>query len=83
MIGKNQKPIAVFLAAIFFISLFGLAGCSQGKLIEISTPENTLTGQITRIYVGGMVNNPGFYPLRDGDTIRNPDSGSRRHHQWR
>jgi len=70
MAGKNQKLIAVLLAAIFFIiSLIGWVGCSQDKPIEISTPENTIPEQITRIYIGGAVNNPGFYPLEDGDTL--------------
>jgi len=70
MADKNQKLIAVLLAAIFFIiSLIGWAGCSQGKLIEISMPENTIPKQITQIYIGGAVNNPGFYPLKDGDNI--------------
>lgn len=70
MADKNQKLIAVLLAAIFFIiSLIGWAGCSQGKPIEISMPENTIPKQITQIYIGGAVNNPGFYPLKDGDNI--------------
>ena len=70
MIGKNQKLIAVLLAAIFFIiSLIAWAGCSQGEPIEISTPENTIPEQITQIYIGGAVNNPGFYPLKNGDSI--------------
>jgi competence protein ComEA len=70
MTGKNRKLIAVLLAAIFFIiSLVGWVGCSQVEPIEISTPENTIPEQTTRIYIGGAVNNPGFYSLKDGDTL--------------
>ena len=68
MAGKNLK-IAILLVAAIILSLFSLVGCSQGKPIEISTPENTISEQITQIYIGGAVNNPGFYPLKDGDSI--------------
>jgi competence protein ComEA len=40
---------------------------SQSQAIEISmTPDREIQG---RIYVGGGVNNPGFYPLKAGDGI--------------
>jgi len=40
---------------------------SRNQAIEISmSPERELQG---RIYVGGEVNNPGFYPLQAGDGI--------------
>ena len=69
MAGKNQKPIAVLLIAIFISSLIVWAGCSQEKPIEISTPENHVPRQIGQIYIDGLTNNPGFYPLKDGDTL--------------
>lgn len=70
MAGKNQKPIAVFLAAIFFIiGLIALVGCSQGEPVEISLPQPTSPQPAGQIYIGGAVNNPGFYPLKEGDTI--------------
>ena len=68
MTGKGLK-ITVLLVAAIILSLFSLVGCSQGKPIEISTPENTIPEQVTQIYIGGAVNNPGFYPLKDGDSI--------------
>jgi competence protein ComEA len=67
MAGKGF--IAVSLVAIIISSIFCLVGCSQGKQIEISTPKNTIPEQITRIYIGGAINNPGFYSLKDGDSI--------------
>jgi competence protein ComEA len=40
---------------------------NRSQAIEISiAPEREIQG---RIYVGGEVNNPGFYPLEAGDTI--------------
>lgn len=68
MTSKELKSTVILVAVIIF-SLFSLAGCSQGKPIEISAPENTIPGHITQIYIGGTVNNPGFYPLKDGDSI--------------
>jgi competence protein ComEA len=64
---KNRKPIALLLAIIVFVTA-GWAGCSQGEPIEISL--HTTSPQIVgQIYIGGAVNNPGFYPLEAGDTI--------------
>ncbi len=40
---------------------------SQPKEISISTPSSQK--QPSESYIGGAVNNPGFYPLRAGDTI--------------
>ncbi len=40
---------------------------SQPEEISISTSSNQ--EQPSEIYIGGAVNNPGFYPLRNGDSI--------------
>jgi hypothetical protein len=40
---------------------------SQYEEISISKPPSE--EQVNQIYVGGAVNNPGFYPLTDGDSI--------------
>ncbi len=40
---------------------------SQYEEISISKPPSEK--QVNQIYVGGAVNNPGFYPLTDGDSI--------------
>jgi len=40
---------------------------SPGRTIEISiVPDRELDGEI---YIGGQVNNPGFYPLKAGDSL--------------
>lgn len=65
----GKRLIAVSLVATIISGILCLAGCSQGKPIEISTPENPIPEQITQIYIGGAVNNPGFYLLKKGDSI--------------
>jgi len=41
--------------------------CHQSQTIEISmVPDRELKGEI---YIGGEVNNPGFYPLEAGDSV--------------
>ena len=64
----GRKIIHLFLMAAVFLSLTVLMGCSHGEEIEISlTPTSPhLSGQI---YIGGAVNNPGYYPLKEGDSI--------------
>jgi competence protein ComEA len=62
------------LTALLLIVII-IAGCvvirlksSQGQAIEISlVPGQEKDG---KIYVGGAVNNPGFYPLYAGDDIK-------------
>lgn len=44
-------------------------GCSQGEEIEISLSQTTSLQLAGQIYIGGSVNNPGYYPLKDGDSI--------------
>ena len=63
------KSIAILLLAVIIFSLFGWVGCSQGNEIEIYLPETTSPELVGQIYIGGAVNNPGFYPLKDDDTI--------------
>ncbi|MCJ7807538.1 MAG: ComEA family DNA-binding protein, partial [Dehalococcoidia bacterium] len=57
-----------FMAAVIIV-LCGTAGCGQGNEIEIYIPQTTTQSQIGQIYVGGGVNNPGYYPLKEGDGI--------------
>ena len=66
---KNPKPIVVLLVAAVILSLVALMGCSQGEPVEISLPQTTSPQPAGQIYIGGAVNNPGFYPLKEGDTI--------------
>ena len=59
---------AILLAAIIIAGGIVIwSKQSRGQAIEISiAPEREIQG---RIYVGGEVNNPGFYPLKVGDDI--------------
>ena len=68
---KNLRlKIAIFATtAIVAGSIFFFSGCDNTPPIEISLPETTTALQITQVYIDGVVNNPGFYPLEDGDTI--------------
>jgi len=65
---KYWTPITIHLVAI--IALSSIVACSRysrSQLVEISEPSvPELQGEI---YIGGAVTNPGFYPLKTGDTI--------------
>jgi competence protein ComEA len=65
----NGWTIAALLLVIVIIAgsvVIGLK-CSGDQPIEITlTPEREITGTI---YVGGEVNNPGYYPVFAGDTL--------------
>jgi len=60
--------IVVLLVAIIVAGSFVIwSGYSRSQAIEISV---VLDGELKgEIYIGGEVNNPGFYPLEDGDSI--------------
>jgi len=65
---KHWTLITILLVII--IAIGGIVSCSRysrSHFVEISTPSvQELQGEI---YIGGAVTNPGFYPLRNGDTI--------------
>jgi competence protein ComEA len=71
---KSERPgggwvlAAVLLAAVIVVSGVIIAvKLGDSRAIEITvTPEEPLQG---RIYVGGGVNNPGYYPYRSDDSI--------------
>jgi competence protein ComEA len=66
---KYRLPITVLLiAAVITAGIVTGSGCSNTQPIEISTPETIILEGITQIYIGGAVNNPGFYPLKAGDS---------------
>ena len=68
--GKRKLTITILMtAAIITGSILADSGCDSTQPIEIAIHKTTATGQITRIYIGGAVNNPGFYPLADGDSL--------------
>ncbi len=60
--------ITFLLVAIIVISgVVVWSRYEKSQSIEISTPQvQELAGEI---YIGGAVNNPGFYPLKGGDSL--------------
>ncbi|MBA7632201.1 ComE operon protein 1 [subsurface metagenome] len=60
--------IIILLIAIIVVgSLVTWSRYSRSQPIEISiSPSQELQGEV---YIGGAVNNPGFYPLKTGDSI--------------
>ena len=67
---KYWTLIIILLIAIIVIgSLITWSRYSRSQPIEISvSPAQELQGEV---YIGGAVNNPGFYPLKAQDTIDN------------
>ena len=63
------KSIFVPLMAAIIFVLGGAVGCQQDNEIEIYIPQTTTQAQICQIYIGGGVCNPGYYPLKENDTI--------------
>jgi competence protein ComEA len=65
----NGWTIVALLLVIVIIAgsvIIGLK-CRGGQAIEITlAPEREITG---KIYIGGAVNNPGYYPIFAGDTL--------------
>ena len=66
-LNKFWHPMAI-LIAVAAITISLLAGCGP-RTVEITLPDDTSPEETSQIYIGGAVNNPGFYPLRDGDSI--------------
>ena len=64
-----RLPMAIILLTITTGVLFAGSGCDSTPPIEISLPQTTNPEQTTRVYIGGAVNNPGFYTLKPGDTL--------------
>ena len=66
----NQRWALITILLVIVIAISGILACSRypkGQPIEISLPSTQkLQGGI---YIGGAVSNPGFYPLRVGDSI--------------
>ncbi|MBU2608645.1 MAG: ComEA family DNA-binding protein [Chloroflexi bacterium] len=60
--------LVIFLIAVIAVSSAAIWSKYRGRQpIEITIPDaRELNGEI---YIGGAVNNPGFYPLKSGDTL--------------
>ena len=68
-VNKYWTPIIILLVAIIVIgSIVAWSKYSGSQPVEISIPPSQeLQGEI---YIGGAVNNPGFYSLKAGDSIQ-------------
>ncbi len=65
-----RRPITVLLIAVIIIgSLTAGQGCGGSRPIEISLSPPDIQEPAGQIYIGGAINNPGFYPLMSGDSI--------------
>jgi competence protein ComEA len=66
----KRFPLTFIVAVILTIfNLFYLTGCSSENLMEISLADTAITNYTVSIYIGGGVNNPGYYTLRENDTV--------------
>ena len=61
--------IILLIAVAIMGSLLAGLGCGT-QPIEISRPDDTNLEEASQIYIGGAVNNPGFYPLKGGDSLQ-------------
>jgi len=61
--------IILLVAAITVGGIVAWSRYSGSQPIEILQAKPPGQEQLNKIYIGGAVNNPGFYPLKAGDTI--------------
>ncbi len=61
--------IILLIAAITVGGIAVWSRYSGSQPIEISASKPSSQEQPDKIYIGGAVNNPGFYPLKAGDSI--------------
>jgi competence protein ComEA len=67
---RYQTLLIILLVAT--ITVGGIVAWSRysgSQPIEISLSKPPSQEQLNKIYIGGAVNNPGFYPLKAGDSI--------------
>ncbi len=66
---KRTPLISIVAVILTIFNLCCITGCDNGQTILI-TLENTPTEATAEyIYIGGNVNNPGFYPLKSADSV--------------
>jgi len=69
-VSKYWTPLIILLvAAITVGGIVAWSRYSGSQPIEILLSKPPSQEQLNKIYIGGAVNSPGFYPLRAGDTI--------------
>lgn len=66
----KKTPLTFIVAIIFAIfNLFYFTGCGSGQAILITMVDTSAKGIAEYVYIGGIVNNPGFYPLKSMDSV--------------
>jgi competence protein ComEA len=66
----KRTPLIFIVAIMLMIfNFFYSSGCSGGQTILITLTETSLQETTRSIYIGGNVNNPGFYPLKSADSV--------------
>lgn len=69
-VSKYWTPLIILLvAAITVGGIVAWSRYSGSQPIEILLSKPPSQEQLNKIYIGGAVNSPGFYPLRAGDTV--------------
>ncbi|MDD4923949.1 MAG: helix-hairpin-helix domain-containing protein [Dehalococcoidales bacterium] len=66
---KRTPLISIVAIILTIFNLLYFAGCSSGQTILITLTDSSPQGMAEYIYVGGNVNNPGFYPLKSTDSV--------------
>ena len=63
---RARRAALSFLTCMLFVSIFCAACNTPASEISLATRTSGFTGNI---YIGGAVNNPGYYPLMGDDSL--------------
>jgi competence protein ComEA len=67
----KRTPLIFIVAIMLMIfNLCCISGCDKGQMISITLKTTPAEETAECIYIGGNVNNPGFYPLKSADSIK-------------
>lgn len=67
---KYWTPLIILLVATITVGgIIAWLRYSSSQPIEISISKSPSQEQLDKIYIGGAVTSPGFYPLKAGDSI--------------
>ena len=67
---KRTPLISIVAIILIIFNLFSFTGCSNQQEILITLADTSKDSLTEYVYVGGSVNNPGFYPLKSSDSIQ-------------